>query len=92
MITCKMKRRIKRELSAERPSVLVGKEAITPQIVDEINRRLKKREMLKVKILRSALKEKEARDVAAEIARKTESVLIDVKGHTFMLYKRRRRK
>lgn len=87
MITSKMKRRIKRELSSERPTVWVGKEAVTPQIIGEISRQLKKREMVKVKVLRSALKGKKAKNIAGEIAQKTESILVDVRGHTFMLYK-----
>ncbi|MEA2089760.1 MAG: YhbY family RNA-binding protein [Thermoproteota archaeon] len=91
MITSKMKRRIKRELSTEKPTIWVGKEAITPQIINEINRQLKKRKMVKVKILRSALKGEKARKVAGEIAQKTESLLIDVRGRTFMLYKHRKR-
>lgn len=90
MITSKMKRRIKRELNAERPTIWVGKEAITPQIIGEINRQLKKRKMVKVKILRSALKEEKTRNVADEIAQRTESILIDVRGRTFMLYKHRK--
>ncbi len=56
MITPRMKRRIKRELSAERPTILVGKEGATPQIISEISRQLEKREIVKVRILKSALK------------------------------------
>ena len=92
MITPKMKRRIKRELSAEKPTVWVGKEGATPQIVNEISRQLDKREIVKAKILRSALKDEEARNVASKIAEQTISSLIEVRGHTFLLYKRRKKK
>lgn len=92
MITPKMKRRIKRELSAEKPTVWVGKEGATQQIVNEISRQLDKREIVKAKILKSALKDEEAKSVASKIAKQTDSSLIEVRGHTFLLYKRRKKR
>jgi len=92
MITPKMKRRIKQELSVEKPTVWVGKEGATLQIVNEISKQLDKREIVKAKILRSALKDEEAKSVASKIAQQTNSALIEVRGHTFLLYKRRKKR
>ncbi|KPV62879.1 MAG: RNA-binding protein YhbY [Candidatus Bathyarchaeota archaeon BA2] len=92
MITPKMKRRIKRELSAEKPTIWVGKEGATPRIVNEISRQLEKKEVVKVRILKSALKDEEAKSVASKIAEQTDSTLIEVRGHTLLLYKRRKRR
>jgi len=92
MITPRMKRRIKRELSVEKPTIWVGKEGATPQIMEEISKQLDKREMLKIRVLKSALKEEEAKGIASKIAQQTNSTLIEVRGHTLMLYKRRKRK
>ena len=91
MITPKMKRRIKRELGAEKPTIWVGKEGATPKIVNEVSRQLEKKEMVKVKILKSALREEEAKDLASKIAEQTESTLVEVRGHTLLLYKPRKR-
>jgi len=91
MITPKMKRRIKRKLSVEKPTVWVGKEGATSQIVNEISRQLDKKEIVKAKILRSALKDEEAKSVASKIAQQTGSSLIEVRGHTFLLYKHRKK-
>jgi len=92
VITQKMKRRIKRALGAERPTVWVGKEGATTQIINEISKQLDTREMIKAKILRTALKEEEAKNIATKIAEQTESQLIEVRGHTFLLYKRKTKK
>ena len=92
MITPRMKRRIKRELSAEKPTIWVGKEGATPQIVNEISRQLDKKEIVKAKILKTALKDEEAKTVAGKIAQQTKSSLIEVRGHTFLLYKRREKR
>ena len=87
-----MKRRIKRALSAERPTVHVGKEGATTQIMNEISKQLDTREMIKAKILKTALKDEEAKTIATKIAEQTESQLIEVRGHTFLLYKRKNKK
>lgn len=92
MLTSKMKRRIKRKLSAEKPAIWVGKEGATPRIVNEVSRQLDKREIVKARILKSALKNEEAKNIATKIAQQTSSTLIDVRGHTFILYKRRKKK
>jgi len=92
MITQKMKRRIKRALSAERPTVWVGKEGATTQIINEISKQLDTREMIKAKILKTVLQDKEATNIATKIAEQTESQLVEVRGHTFLLYKRKTKK
>jgi RNA-binding protein len=92
LITPEMKRRIKRALSAERPTVHIGKDGVTVQIIKEVAKQLDTREKIKAKILKSALKEEEAGSIAAKIAEQTESQLIEVRGHTFLLYKRRTKK
>jgi RNA-binding protein len=91
VITPKMKQRIKRALSAERPTVHVGKEGATAQIINEVAKQLDTREMIKAKILKSALKDEEAKNIAAKIAEQTESQLIEVRGHTFLLYKHKKK-
>jgi RNA-binding protein len=86
-----MKRRIKRELNSEKPTIRVGKQG-APQIINEVSRQLDQRKIVKVKILKTALKNDTAKNIASTIAQKTSSILIDVRGHTFILYKPRRRK
>ena len=92
MITSSMRRRIKRELSGERPTVWVGKEGATPKNVKEVSMQLEKREMVKVKILKSALKKEETRGIASKVSQQTGSTLIDIRGHTLMLYRPRKKK
>lgn len=86
-----MKRRVKSALNTEKPTVHVGKEGVTTQVVNEVAKQLDAREMIKAKILKTALQEKEATDIATSIAEKTESELVDVRGHTFLLFKRKKK-
>ena len=88
----RMKRRIKREFSMEKATVRIGKSGVTPQLLEEVDRQLEKNEIVKVKILKSALAERKAREVASEVAQKTNASLVEVRGHTFILYRRKKRK
>jgi RNA-binding protein len=92
MMNSRMKSRIKRSFSAERPTIWVGKGGATEEIVGEIDRQLERSEVVKAKILQTALQTEEAKDVAVGIAARTESTLVEVRGHTFILYRKRKRK
>jgi RNA-binding protein len=91
VLTPKMKRRIKSTLSAEKPTVHIGKEGVTAHIINEIDKQLDAREIIKAKILKTALHEKETKTIAATIAEQTESELVDVRGHTFLLFKHKKK-
>jgi len=90
-LTARMKRRIKRRLGEERPTIWVGKNGASQESLKEIEKQLEKKQMVKIKILKSALEEDEAKEIASRIAEQTEASLVEVRGHTFMLYKRRKK-
>lgn len=92
MISSKAKNRMKRELSIEKPTIWIGKEGASPQTMNEISRQLEKRKMVKVQILKGALRDENAKSIASKIAQQTESALIDVRGHTFILHKPRKKR
>ena len=66
----------------------VGKNGITPSLIEEINRQLKDNKLVKIKLLKSAIEEKPREDVGEELAQETHAELIEVKGNTVVLYKR----
>ena len=92
MISSKARDRMKRELNLEKPKVWVGKDGTSPQTMNEISRQLEKRKIVKVQILNSALEDESANEIASKTAQQTESILIDVRGHTFILHKPRKKK
>ena len=87
-----MKRRFKREFSSQSPTVWVGKEGSTAEIAGEIDRQLSEHEVVKGRILMTALKDQDAKMMAANLAKETEATLIEVRGHTFILYRRKRKR
>ena len=55
----------------------------------QVENQLKTRELVKLKMQKSALAATQTNDVAEKVATLTGSTLVEVMGHTFTLYKRR---
>ena len=72
--------------------VWIGKQGATPQIINEILRQLEEKEVVKVKILKSALAKEASESLGITIAKHTDSTLVEVRGHTIVLYKPRQRR
>ena len=87
-MTVREKRDVKRKLAQGNPTVCVGKSGTSQELSKEIEKQLKKEEMVKIRILKSVLAhDEEAKQMASRIAEQTEATLVKVRGHTFMLYK-----
>jgi putative YhbY family RNA-binding protein len=86
-ITAEKKQYVKRMLAQGKPVVCIGKGGASSELLKEIERQLKKEEMVKVKILKSALAYDGAKQLASRIAEQTKAYLVEVRGHTFILYK-----
>ena len=85
MSTKRASRRLKKELNPEKPTLWIGKNGIAPDLVEEANRQLQDREVVKIRVHRIVtLPVKEVADI---VASKTESTVIDVKGRTLVIYK-----
>lgn len=90
-ITTRMKRHVKHVLKDENPTVWVGKEGLTPQLASEVEKQLQKNKMVKIKILPAALAEdKTAQTIACKAAEQTGSALVEVRGHVFILFRKRK--
>ncbi|MEM4713369.1 MAG: YhbY family RNA-binding protein [Candidatus Bathyarchaeia archaeon] len=90
-LTSRMTRRIKSEFGGEKPTIWIGKKQVSDELIKEIEKQLEKRKIIKIKILKSALQEAKASEIAMAISRQTDADLVEVRGHTFILYKRRRK-
>ena len=71
-------------------TIWIGKEGASEALITQVENQLKTRELVKVKIQRSALREVEAGEFAGKLATSTGATLVEVMGHTFTLYKKRK--
>lgn len=86
MITSKQRRYLKGLAHELEPMVMIGKEDLTDNIMNELDVNLEKRELVKVKIQDgSALKPKET---ANELAEKLGAEFVQAIGRKFVLYRK----
>ena len=76
----------------ELPAALqMGKSGITDGFVAEVSAHLEREPLVKVKLLKSALESGSKKDLAQEVADRLGATLVEVRGHTAVYYKPRRR-
>ncbi|MEM1620014.1 MAG: YhbY family RNA-binding protein [Fervidicoccaceae archaeon] len=84
-MTRSLGRRAEHELKAE---ANIGKRGVTEGLLAELERRLKSRRRIKVRINRNALASGLKReDVAREVARRLNARLVEIRGRTFVIEK-----
>ena len=64
----------------------IGKNGLTDNIFKELKRLLKKRKLIKIKLLKTALENK--KELIDEIIEKTNSELIEAVGNVVILYRK----
>ena len=90
-ITTKMKRHVRHELKEEGPTIWVGKEGLTAQVTAQVENQLQRAKMVKIRILKSALATDTAKAIATRSAEQVDAALVEVRGHVFILYRRKRK-
>jgi putative YhbY family RNA-binding protein len=86
-----MKRHVRHVLKDENPTIWVGKDGLTPQLASEIEKQLQRNKMVKVRIWPAAMQgDITAQMIAAKAAEQTNSALVEVRGHVFILFRKRR--
>lgn len=93
----KTKRKIKRALSSQKPTVWIGKNGVSPKILLEIDKQLEKVGKVKMRVLKSAFCVGDTRfdgveAIAGEIALQTKSTIVEVRGHTVILYREKKKR
>ncbi|GGE74780.1 ribosome assembly RNA-binding protein YhbY [Priestia taiwanensis] len=88
MLTGKQKRFLRAKAHHLSPIFQVGKGGVNDNMLTQIEDTLERRELMKVSILQNC--EEDRYDVANSLARGTGAELVQVIGHTIVLYKESR--
>jgi len=83
------RKELKRRTSQEEPSLRIGKSNVTPGIIEELERQLESRELVKVKFLRSSDASKRE-EMVSRLSKETRSELIEERGNTITLFRARK--
>ena len=71
-----------------KPTIQVGKAGFNDNIREELRSQLETRELIKIKVLRSAGSSSEWKDYLEAITTDLKAVLVEIKGNTAVIYKR----
>ena len=85
MLTGKQKRQLRAEANQLKPSVLIGKEGVTPKLMTFLEEAFNKRELVKIKVL--DICPDEINLIAGQISDLKKSELIQILGRTLLLYR-----
>jgi RNA-binding protein len=76
----------------ESPSVWIGKSGITRSVVEEIKRQLKRKDVVKVKLLKPFVKAEGKKEAAEKLAKMTNSRVVQKVGFVVVLSKKKQEK
>ena len=79
---------LKRDAAHLTPLLNIGKNGVSDSLIEELLRQLKRNKLVKVKILKSALEDMDRKAIAGEIAKRTGSRLIEIRGSSAVLYRK----
>lgn len=88
MLTGKQKRFLRAEAHHLTPIFQVGKGGVNDNMIQQIKDALEARELIKISILQNC--EEDKNDVASELATQSRAELVQLIGHTVVLYKESR--
>ena len=82
-------KRLQKKASTIKSRIWIGKEGITSNFIEQLNNQLKTNKLVKVKIQKNILENEQIEEIAQKTAKDTNSILIDIRGRTFSLFKQR---
>ncbi len=87
------KHKIKQKAKNLEPHIRIGKKGLTNEVVKEVTNYFKDKEVIKIKLLKTAIKDrKHKKALAVELAGKTSSMLIDRVGSVIVLHKPKKKR
>ena len=83
------KHELKQKAKGLLPLLRIGKNGITENQIKEIKKLLQKKKLVKIKLLKSFIEptKKKRKEIARDLAKKTDSELVDLTGFVIVLYK-----
>jgi len=81
------KKELKNKAKLLEPVLRIGKNGLTDGVIAEIEKLLKKKKLIKIKLLRNFMEDKNKKEVAHLLSEQTSSEVIDLIGNVVVLYK-----
>jgi len=89
MTTRRQRLNIRRTCAKEKPTILIGKHGATNEVAEEVKKQLKRNEVVKIRLLRTAREQTTLKEISQRLVEATQSEVIEARGHTVTLFKRK---
>lgn len=76
---------LRRKINTMKPTVLIGKNGFTEEILSEIKNQLETKNLIKIKFLPGVIDRDSRLDIIKKIQSETGAIVKDIRGNTFML-------
>ena len=68
-----------------KPVIRIGKNGVTENIINDIKNLVRKKKIVKIKVLRSALNSATINDIADRIVKETNLKIVQLRGHSMVV-------
>ncbi len=85
----RMRRRLRAKGVLLEPVIRVGKEGLTSGLIQEVDRQLEDKGLIKVRFEKSAVRKWDRKELAERLAELVDAELVDVRGRTAVLFRPR---
>ena len=79
---------LRSKAKALEPVLRMGKEGLSENFIEEVNKVLKKRKLIKIKLLKTSFDKKNKKEMMDSIIQRTNSELIDAVGNIIVIHKK----
>ncbi len=80
-------RKLRSESKMLKPRIIIGKNGLNDEVIKNIKKQLKTYGLIKIKILKTYMEDKDKKQFAKDLAMKCDAKLIDLVGFTIVLTK-----
>jgi len=79
---------LRKKAKSLEPILRIGKNGLTDSVIEEIKKLLRKKRLIKVKILKTAMENINKKELVMDLVNKTDAVLIEAVGFVVVLAKK----
>ena len=87
MLSKKDRMRIRETFTHTKPTITIGKNGVTANLIQEALKQLKTNEIIKIRVLKSALQQNSFDEVKNTLIEGIDVDLVESRGHNILVYK-----
>jgi RNA-binding protein len=87
MLSKKDRKRLRKAFTHSKQTIAIGKNGVTATLIHEVLKQLKTNEVIKIRVLKSALQQNSFNVIKNTLLERIDVDLVDSRGHNILVYK-----